>query len=72
MAVTKRSVSLPLPALTTRQAEAVIDALNSVVGQLWDAYGEDIRMMYAWRAERDLSPEDRELAPPLLEDDPPW
>ena len=44
--MTRRSISLDLPALTARQAEVIIDALNSVVAQLWDAYGDDLRAMH--------------------------
>jgi hypothetical protein len=37
-----RIVSLALPALGPRQAEAIIDLLEQIQGALWDTYGDAI------------------------------
>jgi hypothetical protein len=37
-----RIVSLAVPALSPRQAEAIIDLLEQIQGALWDSYGAAI------------------------------
>ena len=37
-----RIVSLAVPALSPRQAEAIIDLLEQIQGALWDTYGAAI------------------------------
>lgn len=37
-----RIVSLAVPALGPRQAEAIIDLLEQIQGALWDTYGDAI------------------------------